>query len=344
MSSAYCVGVRVETVARLPQAVGNLAILPDGRRIVSLLPFYNPPRLVAEVRGDRLVDYPARGEGALPSMASVLGIRSDTAGVLYVLDNGLQGKAPPKMVVWDARANRLVRTIDLKAVADTNSLLQDWAFDPKRGQLYVADPAGGVNAALVVVDLKSGRARRVLQGDKSVVNEDSSLVSEGRQLRQRLPDGRITQPKLGVDGIAIDYAREYVYYGPIQGRTLYRIRAADLANPALSSADLASRVERYAEKPRNDGILLDRAGNVYIGDDENNAFGVITASDRKYHELARGPEYKWVDDFEFGPDGYVYVVPSQLHRSPQFNAGRRDPQPPFLILRFRPLAPVHQGY
>lgn len=338
-------GVRVESVMQLPQAPGNLTILPDGRRIISLLPFYTPQRVIAEVRGaGELVDYPPRGEGALPGIASVLGIRSDTAGALYVLDNGLQGKAPSKMVVWDTRANRLLRTIDLKAVADTNSLLQDWAFDQKRQQLYMADPAGGTNAALVVVDLKTGGARRVLQGDRSVVNEDSTLVTEGRQLRTKLPDGRVIQPKLGVDGIAIDYAREWVYYGAVQSRTMYRVRAADLANPALSSADLAARVERYAAKPKSDGMLLDRAGNIYLGDDEHNAFGVITASDRTYHELARGPQYQWVDDFEFGTDGYLYVVCSQLHRSPQFNAGKADPQLPFQIFRFRPLAPGRQGY
>ena len=147
---------------------------------------------------------------------------------------------------------------DLKAVADTNSLLQDWAFDPRRRQLYMADPAGGVNAALVVVDLRTGQARRVLQGDRSVVNEDTVLVADGRELRQKLPDGRVIHPKLGVDGIAIDYAREWVYYGAVMSRTMYRVRAADLANPALSSADLAARVERYATKPRSDGMLLDR--------------------------------------------------------------------------------------
>jgi sugar lactone lactonase YvrE len=330
----------------LAQGPGNLPILPDGRRIVSLHQFWTPERVLAEVRdSNQLVEFPAGGEGTIPvGLASVLGVRSDTAGVLYILDNGLAGKAPPKMVLWDTRANGHVRTIPLGSAADTNSLLQDWAFDYRRNQLYIADPAGGANAALVVVDLASGAARRVLAGDRSVVNEDSSLVVEGRQIIRRLPDGRLEQPKMGVDGIVIDYAKEWVYYGPFMGRTLYRVRAADLANPALSARDLAARVERYAGKPKNDGMMIDQAGNIYLGDVERDEIGVILASDRRYHALARSTQYKWVDDFEFGTDGMLYVVMTQLHLSPEFNAGRREPRPPFRVFRFRPLAPGRVGW
>lgn len=297
--AAACAGaaasqnVAVEEVMRLPQGPGNLTILPDGRRVVSLHQFWNPARILAEVRGaDRLVEFPGRGEGTLThGMGAVLGVRADTAGMLWILDNGNAAKTPPKMLVWDPKAGRLVRTIPLGSAADTNSLLQDWAFDRARQQLYIADPAGGTNAALVVVDLRTGAARRVLQGDRSVVNEDSSLVVEGKQIMRKRPDGTLERPKLGVDG-----------------------------------------------------ILMDRAGNLYLGDVEHNAIGVITASDRTYRELARSPDYKWVDDFEFGTDGMLYVVMTQLHLSPEFDAGRREPQLPFRVFRLRPLAPGRQGY
>lgn len=339
---------RIDTPAQvmaLPQGPGNLTLLPDGRRIVSLHQFWTPERILAEVQGrDRLVSFPSAGEGKLPSLAAVLGVRSDTAGALYILDNGNAAKAPPKMVVWDTRTNALRRVIPLGTVADTNSLLQDWAFDRVRQQLYIADPAGGQNAALVVVDLRTGAARRVLQGDKSVANEDSSLVVEGRQVMRKRPDGTLERPKMGVDGIAIDYANEWVYFGPFMGRTMYRARAADLANATLAPAELSRRVERYAAKPKNDGILIDSANNIYVGDVENNAFGVITARDRAYHELARSPDFKWTDDFEAGADGSVYVVFTQLHLSPEFDAGKREEKLPFKVYRFRPLAPVRQGY
>nr|MDQ6925102.1 hypothetical protein [Candidatus Eremiobacteraeota bacterium] len=299
----------------------------------------------AEVRPNgQLVNFPAGGEGQLPDMASVLGIRSDTAGVLYILDNGNNTKAPPKLVVWDTRANRLVRTIPLQSAADTNSQLNDFVFDPKRQKLYMSDPAGGTNGGLVVVDLISGTARRALHGVRGVINEDTVLVVEGHTATQKLPDGTLKHPKIGLDGIAIDYAKEWVYLGPFMSHTMYRVRAADLADTTLTPEQLAGRVERYATKPFSDGITIDGAGNIYLGDIEGDAFGVVTAADRTYHQIAHGPQYSWIDDFEFGPDGMLYVIASQLHLSPVFNAGKREPRLPFPMFRLRPLAPGRQGY
>ncbi len=330
------------------QPPGNLTITPDGRRIMSLHQYFTPVHVFGEIEGvgasSRVVRYPRPGEGVIPlGFFAVLGIRSDTAGVLHILDNGRVSKGPPKLVLWDTRAERIVADIPLDAVTDSDSFVNDLAFDYKRGQLYITDPAGGPNAALIVVDVASRRARRVLEGHSSVVPENFTFAVEGRVPTQRLPDRTLRTVRVGVDGIGIDYDREWVYYGAVHSHTMYRIRAADLANPALSDAQLGQRVERYASKPPSDGIVLDAAGNIYLGDLPNNAFGVITR-DRRYHELARGPELKWVDDFEFGTDGALYFVTTQLHRSPTLNAVKRDPQLPWRIFRTQPLAPGRQGY
>ena len=336
---------RVEPVLGMPQSPGNLTILPNGRQIVSMQAYFTPQRVLAEVRpSGELVNFPAGGEGQLPGMPAVLGIRSDTAGLLYILDNGSNSKAPPKLVLWDTRTNRLVRTIPLKSAADTNSQLNDFAFDPKRQKLYMSDPAGGSNGGLVVVDLKTGTARRALSGVRGVINEDTLLTVEGHVATKKLPNGTLQHVKIGLDGIAIDYNKEWVYLGPFMAHSLYRVRADDLANASLSAEQLASRVERYATKPFSDGITIDRAGNVYMGDIEGNGIGVVTAADRQYHVIAQGPQYKWIDDFEFAPDGYVYTIASQLHLSPALNAGKREPVLPFQMFRFRPLAPGRQGY
>lgn len=325
----------------LEHAPGNLTITPQGRRILSLHQFYNPPRVLAEAIGSgTLVNYPAPGEGLLPDLASVLGIRSDTAGVLYILDNGFVGKAPPKLVLWDSRREQLVRVIPLRAVTDTNSFINDLAFDYKRNHVYISDPAGGSNAAIIDVDLGTGAARRLLQGHPSVVPEPIDVVVEGRVPTQRLRDGSLKVVRTGVDGIGIDYENEWVYYGPLNGTTMYRVRAADLANG--SSEQAAHGVERYAHKPPSDGIVLDAAGNIYLGDLPGNAIGVIT-TDRQYRQLVSGSQYKWIDDFEFGTDGQLYVVATQLHRSPELNKGFRDPEPPWLVFRMQPLAPGRQG-
>jgi sugar lactone lactonase YvrE len=344
-------GMQVTTIVPQPAAAieqppGNLTITPDGRRILSLHQYYNPVRVLAELdpQGDAVRRFAQRGEGVLPTgLVAVLGIRSDTAGVLHILDNGNSGKAPSRLLLWDTYANRLVRTIELGGVTDTNSFVNDLAFDYRRNQVYISDPAGGPNAALIVVDMATGRPRRVLQGHASMVPEPETFAVEGITPTRRKPDGTLEQPRIGVDGIGIDHAHEWVYYAPLHGRTMYRIPAAALADTSLGDSALAARIERYASKPPSDGIAIDRAGNIYLGDLPNNALGVITV-DRRYHELARSPELKWVDDFAWAPDGSLHIVTTQLHRSPTLNAGRRDPQGPFRIFRITPLAPGRVGY
>ena len=340
--------VEVEIAAELDRGPGNLTITPDGRRVTSLHQAYAPVRVLAELSGSgsgtTLLNYPDLGEGEIPvGLTAILGIRSDTAGVLYMLDNGSSGLAPSKLLLWDSNTDQLLGNISLESVTEPNSFVNDLAFDYARNQVYISDPAGGDNAAIVVVDLATGQARRVLRADPSVIADPAVTFSvEGITPTRRLPDGTLVQPRLGVDGIVIDYDREWVYYGALHGTTLYRIPAASLADPA-AAAQLPTLVESYATKPPSDGMAIDSEDNIYLGDLPHNAFGVITP-DRQYRELGRSAEYKWVDDFEFDAEGRLHFVTTQLHRSPDLNAGQRAGVPPFRIFRFDPLAEGRQGY
>ena len=83
-------------------------------------------------------------------------------------------------------------------------------------------------------------------------------------------------------------------------------------------------------------------GNVYLGDLAENAIGVISPAG-EYRVLHRDERLRWVDAFSFGPDGYIYAAVNQLHRSAPLNGGSEETQPPYLIVRFRPLAPGPVG-
>lgn len=333
----------LEVAARLDQAPGNITITPSGRMLVSLHQFFQPELRVAEVRPDgSLAPWPraARASGPDPlPLDSVLGLQSDPDGVVWLLDNGMRTKRTPRLVAWDERGDSLVRVIPLPPPATVaGSFANDLAIDMTHGAIYIADPAGGADAAVIVVDLAEGTARRVLAGHASVVPEEIDLVVEGRPVRAKLPDGGLVSPRAGVNPLDLDAADEWLYYGPMHGRSMYRVRTSDLLDPALSAETLASRVERFAPKPVSDGGTIDRAGNIYVTDIANDAVGVI-GPDRSYRILVRDPRLSWPDAFAFGPDGWLYVVANQLHRSPVLNAGESAVQPPFLILRLRPLGP-----
>lgn len=338
---------RLEVVARLEQPPGNLTVTPSGRLIVSLHEHFRPRLRVVEVVEGRLVrPFPDPGWNAPGgrTLDSVLGIQADHLGVVWMLDNGRRRSRQPQLVGWHTPANRLERVIPLRAPATRpGSFLNDLAVDRRHGAIYLADTGGrGTPAALIVVDSWSGRARRVLEGHVSVAAGPLPMVASGQLLQVRTPRGRIS-PRVGVNPIALDSADEWLYYGPMTGEWLYRVRTRDLRDTSLSAAQLASRVERWARRPACDGITIDDRGNVYVTDFGADAIGVIDARTRAYRVLVRDPRLVWPDAFSFGPDGYLYVVAAQLQRGPALNAGRDLALRPFLIVRLRPLAPGRIG-
>jgi hypothetical protein len=260
------------------------------------------------------------------------------------------GELPPKLVAWDTRRDELRRLITIPPHATVpNSFQQDFAVDEVRGAIFIADVGRGdlfgpSNPAIVAVDLDTGYVWRALEGHPSLQPEEGLSVDiEGRPIRAENPQGELEEPKIGLDPIVIDPANEWVYYGSIHGTSVYRVRAADLLDENLSADALGERVERYGEKAPCDGISIDNAGNIYVTDLGNNAIGV-TAPDGGYRILARDDErVLWPDGFSYGPDGYFYVTVNQLHRSAVLNAGEETSEPPFLVMRFRPLAPSAIG-
>lgn len=318
----------VETFAELPTGPGNIAVTPDSRIFLSLHQFFGPEQRVVELVKGALVPLPE----AAPKVDSVLGIRSDERGCVWLLDNAMRSGGKRRIVAWNTRKSRVDADIDLSDASPKDAFLNDFAIDSTHKQLYIADPAGGANAALIVVDIASGKARRVLEGHTSVIPGTEDLVIDGKPVAIKQPDGSLLHPHVGVNPIALDAKNEWLYFGPMHAGKLYRVRTADLMN---ATADLASKVEVYADRPITDGIAMDKAGNIYLGDLAKNGIGVIDR-DRQYRQIATGPEMSWVDAFSFGPDGYVYVVANQLHRSATLNGGTDESRPPYRILRFKP--------
>jgi sugar lactone lactonase YvrE len=320
-------------VAELSKGPGNITVTPSGTIIVSLHQFFNHDVRVASINDKaQLVPF-----AAAANINSALGLQADAEGTVWLLDNAMRGGATRRLVGWDNSKGRLVADIDLNEVSTDKSFLNDLAVDPERNTVYIADPAGGADAAIIVVDLAQGAARRVLQGHRSVTPEDIDLVIDGEPVRIRADDRTEIRPRVGINPIAIDKDGEWLYYGPMHGRSMYRVRTDDLRNAELAPGELADRVERWSDKPICDGISIDNAGNLYLGDLANNAIGVI-GPDREYRVLISDPRLSWVDAFSFGDDGHLYTVANQLHRSAILNGGESAIELPYLILKFRPLA------
>lgn len=338
-----------EILASLDRGPGNVTVTQEGHVIMSLHQFYAPEFSVVEMQSNHaLTPFPSPASSAFASRSalkldSVLGIRSDKNGVVWMLDNGMRGKSTPKLVGWNVRTDQLHRVIYLPPpVTGEHAFVNDFAVDLRHQRIFISDPAGGSDAALIVIDLATGAARRVLQGHSSVLPENVDLIIDGKPIQVREASGRLVRPHIGVNPITEDLNNEWVYYGPMHGHSLYRIKAADLADENLDAKTLASRVERYSDKPISDGITIDERNNIYLGELAENAIGVILA-DRTYRRLAQCPRLSWVDSFSFGPEGRLYAVVNRLHQSAVLNGGESASKPPYYLLKVKPLAPGLPG-
>ena len=352
--SAFCLvpptaqadDVKLEVVATLQDAPGNITLTPDGRMIISLHQFYGPKLRVVEVAKDgSLTPFPNaawNADSGPYTFDAVLGVQSDTRGVVWMLDNGGRRGTSPKLVGWDTAANKLAKLIEIAPdAAPAGSFLNDLAIDSERQIAYIADTgsiATGKSTALIVIDLETGDARRVLHDHVSVIAKDEDFVAEGRTLKVAPEKGEPFSPRVAADPIALGAGNAWLYFGAMSADTLFRVRTADLLDETLDAEALGAKVETYGPRPYSDGISVDKTGNVYISAVQTNALGVL-GSDGKYRELIRDDDkLAWPDAMSYGPDGMLYVVVNQLHRTAVLNAGTSLSKPPYYIVRLQPLA------
>ncbi len=336
----------LETYLEFPKDVppGNLAIAPDGRMFMSVHEFYGPELRVVEVMPDGSTKpYPTEDWARAPQddgdgLRGVLGLRADREGILWMLDGQGEGQTG-RIVGWNTQTEKLhaIHYIGQPAARPT-SFLNDLAVDREHEAIYISDTGDGMNSAIIVVDLTTGRARRVLEGSTFTVPEDTPMIIDGREIKL---GGN--PAKIGINPITIDPTNTWVYFAPMTASSMYRVRTSDLLNEGLSDADLAARVERYGDKVISDGSTVDAQGNVYITAMTDNAIGV-TKPDGSYAVLYQSDdELPWPDGFSMGVDGYVYATINELHRSPVLHGGEDASLGTYKIVRFPAIGAAISG-
>ena len=323
---------RLEEVLEYPEPIGNVAVSADGRIFFTVHPESRP-------KGNRLLEHVAGASEPFPDGASqqrlfdtVLGLVVDGQGRLWTIDHGNHGLRRARLLGIDLATGSVVHDHFFEAeIAPAGSFLQDLQVSVDGRTVVVADASfWRKRPALIVYDVESGLARRVLEGHASVAAENF-LIRTAEQSMTYL--GSMLALRGGVDGIAL--GPEWLYFGALSGSGLYRVGISDLTDAALPAAQLAARVERVANKPLSDGLSVDSDGNVFGTDVEHNAIFMIGA-DRQLQTVLRSPRIRWPDALSFGPDGWLYVADSALVDvivRPQEQI--RD-NAPYRIFRFQP--------
>jgi sugar lactone lactonase YvrE len=266
---------------------------------------------------------------------NVNAIHLDRRGGLWVVDTGspdfggdpLPGGA--KLVRIDLATDRVSRVVPLGSqVALRGSYVDDMRL--RAGMAYLTD-AG--RPGLIVLDLRSGAARRVLDGHPSTMApEGRAAVLDGEPVRA--PDGKVL--RVHVDPLELTPDGRWLLYGPLTG-PWSRIETRLLDDPAIPPSELALKVEPWANLPPVGGTAMDGNGELYFTDLAENALK-RRGTDGRVTTILRDPRLHWVDAPFIDADRNIWLPVAQMDRVALFNGGQSRTRWPVQLFRL-PLAP-----
>lgn len=332
---------QVEIVAELDITPGNVAASKDGRMFASVHGMRRGPAQLIEIKPGKnnWQAFPNKSWNAAPGsgpnvLNSAHGVAIDSRDRLWVTDHGnwMPDKAEPaqpKLVAFDVHTRRTVFRMDFpESIGPRGGIMQDLAVDAERGFIYIADC--GPTPAIVVVDTNRKTARRFTD-HPSLNAENVDLIVEGQTLKFPGADGQMQRARVPINPITLSADGETLYYGAMNGKTLYSVPAR-LFREGASHAQIAQAIQVVGKKPVSDGISTDAEGNHFITNLRDNAIDRMSPNG-KLTRLVRDDRFLFPDNVRFGPDSWLYVAVNQLHRSSIFTGNADEGKPPYLIAR-----------
>ncbi len=259
-------------------------------------------------------DFPAQGDPA-HAFVGVNALRIGPDGQLWIVDKGAPGPGQDvlpggaKVVVVDLATDKVSRIIPLDAVTGKKSFVDDIRFNGDHAYLTDAGQPG-----LIVVDLKTNRMWRALDGDKSVTAE-RTLMAEGKPVVD--PQGKPVV--INADQLEVSPDGKTFYYQPCSG-PMYRIETRWLDDPNATDDERRRHVAFFADTPSTGGTAIDAAGNIYSSDTDHLRVLKI-APDGTTSTLVASPKLDWVDAMWIDDSGNLLMPAAQLDRTPAQNHG-----------------------
>ena len=345
-------GWKVDKVADFSGWPSGIAISSHGRIFVSF-PKTNgqlSPATLCEIVDGYASPFPfdsLSGNPASQPFSSIQGLRCAANDRLYALDAGATA-----LWVLDAHSGRVVHHYGFSAdVVSPTTFLNDLALDLAHGgTAYILDSGVHGPNALIVLDLASGHARRVLNDHPSMRASGSlgrrGVLADGKPLLVREPGGRSHPLQAGVVGVALLTGDNRLYWA--KPDTLYSVPTALLVDATTTDRDLDAAIDTWPIRPfASDGLVRDAEGHLLFTDVTHNGVQRLSPHHGHYELLAADPRISWPDGIAVGPDGGIYVTSSQFHRSAAFHSGKDKRRPPFGLFRLCPRgrgAPIASEY
>jgi sugar lactone lactonase YvrE len=251
-------------------------------------------------------NYWSTGSSAIDHFVCVQSVYIDDENFLWILDTGspqLQGIITDgaKLVKVDISINSVIEVFNL-GYDESDIYLNDVRINAAEDYAYITDSGEG---SLIIIDLRSGTKRRILDSDESTKAEDITLSIEGIQYSHAVH----------ADGLALDLQKEYLYYKALSSRDLYRIPTQWLSirDTTLNESVYSSKVEYVARTGASDAIEFGPDGYLYLTSIEMNGIQRYLP-DGDLEVVIQDAEIKWPDSFSITSDGTIYFTVSQIHR------------------------------
>lgn len=329
----------LEQVAQYEMQGTGVACSRDGR-IFLCFPRWEQdvPVSVAELKDGQLSPYPnaewnawrnAKPLSPKDHFICVQSVTVDPQGYLWILDPaapGLEFIVPdgPKMLKVDLKTDQIVQAVHFGTdAAPQGSYLNDVRVSPDGHWAYLTD--SGATGALVVVDLRSGKATRLLAGDPSTQPQSGVKVTvNGHELHR--PDGRGV--KFAADSLALTTDGTTLYWQALTGRTLY---SADTASLQAGKPD----VRTVSPTVVADGYWIARDGRFYTTSPEDNSVK-LRRPDHSLQTVVQDGRLLWPDSMAEMPDGSLLVTASDIQDMAMWHDKGSTRTQPYMLFRFAP--------
>ncbi len=294
---------------------------------------------VVEVVNGKAVPYPDAvtnewnsGQDGLNKWVCVQTAYVDDNDKLYIVDAAAPKLGPvvghaAKVIKFNLNTNKIERVYRFEGTIDNNAYLNDIRVNTKTQMAYLTNSGTG---GIVVLDLRSGKSRQVLEAHKSVHPDPSAkFIIDGHELKKQ------GQPvAFQSDGIALSPDNKYLYYKTISDERLWRVPTTALNNAQLSAQQLSAQVQDLGNISHTDGMEFDKKGNLYLGDPTTYSMVQVTP-DLKPHIWIKDKELIWPDTYSISKDGYIFITTSQIHKLPDYNEGINKRTSPYMVFKVK---------
>lgn len=256
-------------------------------------------------------------------LKAVLGFEIDRNDVLWILDQGHVAGAPSgpgdeKLIGWDLKSGKEIARYEFSE-ADSDrkcSFLNDVAVDNDAGAVYISDSGifcSPLKGGILVYDIKSNKAKRVLSAPEWVNDENFTFKIHGRDAL-KAKDGKPNPMKTGADGIALSGDKKTLYWTNLTGNRLLALPTALIRDFTKSEDEVKKAVKVVATLPSNtDGMTADRNNNLYMTALSLNGIMKRDAKTGAVTTLVANDDISWPDTLSWGPQGTLYLVSNHLH-------------------------------